>query len=37
MFSSLGNAFGNPMTAFQYGTNLGSQQTRMLAAQNAGF
>jgi len=32
--SSLGNLFGNPMTALNYGTNLGSQQTRMLAAQN---
>jgi hypothetical protein len=37
MFSSLGNAFGNPLTAMSYGTNLGSQQTRMLAAQDAGF
>lgn len=37
MFSSLGNAFGNPLTALNYGTNLGSQQTRMLAAQDAGF
>jgi len=35
--SSLGNLFGNPMTAMQYGTNLGSQQTRMLAAQDAWF
>lgn len=34
MFSSLGNMFGNPMTALRYGTNLGSQQTRMLAAQD---
>jgi hypothetical protein len=32
--SSLGNLFGNPMTAFNYGTNIGSQQTRMLAAQD---
>ena len=32
--SSFGNMFGNPMTAFNYGTNLGSQQTRMLAAQD---
>lgn len=32
--SSLGNWFGNPMTAMQYGTNLGSQQTQMLAAQD---
>jgi hypothetical protein len=35
--SSLGNLFGNPMTAMRYGTNLGSQQTRMLAAQDAWF
>lgn len=32
--SSLGNAFGNPLTAFKYGTNIGSEQTRMLAAQD---
>jgi len=32
--SSFGNMFGNPMTAFNYGTNIGSQQTRMLAAQD---
>jgi len=32
--SSLGNLFGNPMTALNYGTNIGSQQTRMLAAQD---
>jgi hypothetical protein len=37
MFGSVGNFFGNPMTAFQYGTNIGSQQTRMLADQNRGF
>jgi hypothetical protein len=35
--SSIGNFFGNPMTAFQYGTNIGSQQTRMLADQNRFF
>lgn len=29
-----GNLLGNPMTAMQYGTNIGSQQTRMLAAQD---
>jgi hypothetical protein len=34
MSSSLGNAFGNPLTALKYGTNLGSQQTQMLAAQD---
>ncbi len=28
---------GNISTAFQYGTNIGSEQTRMLAAQNAGM
>ena len=32
--SSLGNLFGNPLTALNYGTNIGSQQTRMLAAQD---
>jgi hypothetical protein len=32
--SSLGNLFGNPLTAATYGTNIGSQQTRMLAAQD---
>jgi hypothetical protein len=31
------NLLGNPTTAFQYGTNIGSEQTRMLAAQDAGF
>jgi hypothetical protein len=31
------NLFGNAGTAFQYGTNIGSQQTNMLAAQNAGM
>jgi hypothetical protein len=37
LFGSIGNFFGNPMTAMRYGTNLGSQQTSMLAAQDAGF
>jgi hypothetical protein len=32
-----GNLIGNPGTAFNYGTNLGSQQTSMLAAQDFGF
>ena len=32
--NAIGNAFGNPLTAMRYGTNLGSQQTRMLAAQD---
>jgi hypothetical protein len=31
------NLIGNPSTAFNYGTNLGSQQTAMLAAQDFGF
>ena len=31
------NLIGNPGTAFNYGTNLGSQQTAMLAAQDFGF
>lgn len=31
------SGFGNIGTAFQYGTNIGSEQTAMLAAQNAGF
>jgi hypothetical protein len=35
--ASIGNLFGNPMTAYQYGTTPYSQQTSMLAAQNAGF
>jgi hypothetical protein len=35
--SSIGNLFGNPLTAMQYGTNIGSQQTRMLAEQNRFF
>lgn len=32
--SALGNYFGNPLTAMRYGTNVGSQQTNMLAAQD---
>lgn len=32
--STLGNYFGNPLTAMSYGTNVGSQQTKMLAAQD---
>lgn len=35
--TSIGNFFGNPLTAMQYGTNIGSQQTRMLAEQNRFF
>lgn len=35
--SGLDNATGNIGTAFQYNTNIGSEQTAMLAAQNAGF
>jgi hypothetical protein len=31
------NLIGNPSTASQYGTDRGSEQTRMLAAQNYGF
>lgn len=31
------NMFGNAGTALQYGTNIGSQQTAMLAAQDAGM
>lgn len=31
------NLIGNPSTAFNYGTNVGSQQTAMLAAQDFGF
>jgi hypothetical protein len=37
LFGSIGNFFGNPGTAMQYGTNIGSQQTRMLADQMRGF
>ena len=36
-WSRVGNYLGNPSTAFRYGTNIGSQQTNMLAAQEAGF
>lgn len=36
-WSKVGNYLGNPMTAFKYGTNIGSQQTNMLAAQEAGM
>jgi hypothetical protein len=32
-----GDLIGNPMTAFRYGTNRGSEQTRMLAEQERGF
>ena len=35
--SALDNATGNIGTSFQYGTNIGSEQTAMLAAQNAGI
>jgi hypothetical protein len=31
------NLIGNPATASQYGTDRGSEQTRMLAAQDYGF
>lgn len=33
----ISSAFGNVSTATTYGTNIGSQQTSMLAAQDAGF
>jgi len=33
----LGGLLGNPMTAASYGTGLGTQQTAMLAAQEAGM
>ena len=36
-WSQVGNYFGNPGTAWNYGTNVGSQQTRMLAEQEAGL
>lgn len=36
-WSRIGNYLGNPMTAFRYGTSPGSQQTSMLAAQEAGM
>jgi hypothetical protein len=32
-----GSLIGNPGTAFRYGTNTGSEQTRMLAEQERGF
>ena len=35
--SVVGNMFGNMGTAMQYNTNIGSQQTAMLAAQDAAF
>ena len=35
--SGFGNWLGNPLTAWTYGTNPGSQQTAMLAAQELGF
>ncbi len=35
--SAAGGLFGNPATAMTYGTGLGSQQTAMLAAQEAGM
>jgi hypothetical protein len=37
MSSGLGSAFGNVGTAAKYGTNIGSAQTGMLAAQDAAF
>jgi hypothetical protein len=37
MSNWFGNLIGNPGTAFNYGTKLGSQQTAMLAAQDFGF
>ena len=36
-WNKLGSYFGNPVTAYQYGTTPGSEQTRMLAAQEEGF
>lgn len=36
-WSNVGNYLGNPLTAFKYGTNIGSEQTAMLAAQEAGL
>ena len=36
-WNKLGNYFGNPGTAWKYGTNIGSEQTRMLAAQEEDF
>ena len=35
--SAFGSMFGNASTAAKYGTNVGSQQTSMLAAQDAGM
>lgn len=35
--SGFGNLFGNASTAANYGTNTGSQQTSMLAAQDSAF
>lgn len=32
--NKIGGMFGNPFTAMNYGTNVGSEQTRMLAAQD---
>lgn len=37
LMSGIQNYFGNAPTAQQYGTNVGSQQTQMLAAQDAWF
>lgn len=37
LFKGLGGLFGNIMTANQFGTNVGSQQTAMLQAQMSGF
>ena len=36
-WNKLGNYFGNPGTAWKYGTDIGSEQTRMLAAQEEDF
>ena len=35
--TAAGGLLGNPMTAASYGTGLGTQQTAMLAAQDAGM
>lgn len=35
--TGIGGLLGNPMTAASYGTGLGTQQTAMLAAQEAGM
>lgn len=37
MMKGVNNALGNPATAFKYDTNIGSEQTNMLAAQDAAF